>query len=85
MHVEKFQERHFLEINKFNAKNHTGLGGGVLLITLTQGSYSWQMLLLNPLTQGGYSRLPTDVFKYTIVIMVAFPARGSTQTEFYHP
>ena len=28
IHVEKFQERHFLEIKKSNAKNHTGLGWG---------------------------------------------------------
>ena len=27
LHVEHFQERHFLEIKKSNAKNHTGLGG----------------------------------------------------------
>ena len=26
IHVEKIQERHFLEIKKSNAKNHTGLG-----------------------------------------------------------
>ena len=26
MHVEQIQERHFLETNKSNAKNHTGLG-----------------------------------------------------------
>ena len=25
-HVEKIQEHHFLDINKSNAKNHTGLG-----------------------------------------------------------
>ena len=27
-HVEKIQERHFLETQKYNAKNHTGLGWG---------------------------------------------------------
>ena len=30
LHVENVQERHFLEIKKSNAKNHTGLGGEAL-------------------------------------------------------
>ena len=28
MHVKNIQERHFLEINKFNVKNNTGFGWG---------------------------------------------------------
>ena len=28
IHVENFQERHFLEIKKSNVKNHTGFGWG---------------------------------------------------------
>ena len=60
IHVGNFQERHFLEIKKTNAKNHTGLGLGggigVLLIALliaiaiTQPPYSTP--LLKGLTQG---------------------------------
>ena len=50
IHVGNFQERHFLEIKTFNAKNHTGLGWGggigVLLIAL---------LIANALTQPPYS------------------------------
>ena len=50
IHAEIVQKRHFLEIKKSNAKNHTGLGWwggiGVLLIAL---------LIANALTQLPYS------------------------------
>ena len=66
IHVGSFQERHFLEIKKSNAKNHTGLGwgGGHCGITPspTHGKCSYSTPLLNPPTQGGYSRLPRNVF-----------------------
>ena len=63
MHVENFQERHFLEIKKSNAKNHTGLrwvgvyrGGGYdyvpLLKALTHSKCSYSTLLLKGVTQG---------------------------------
>ena len=49
-HVVFFpQERHFVEIRKSNAKNHTGLGWGIgaLLIALTHNklSYSYPLLM----------------------------------------
>ena len=51
IHVKRIQEHRFLEINKSNAKNHTGLGWGggigVLLIAL---------LIANAFTQPPYSR-----------------------------
>ena len=66
IHVENFQERHFLEMKKSNAKNHTGLGwgGGHWGITHspTHSKCSYSTPLLNPPTQGGYSRLPRNVF-----------------------
>ena len=49
LHVKIVHERHFLEINKSKAKNHTGLGWGigVLLIAVTHSklSYSYPLLM----------------------------------------
>ena len=42
IHVEKIQERHFLEIKKSNAKNHTGLGWGGGIACLDCGQVSTQ-------------------------------------------
>ena len=55
IHVENLQERHFLEIKKSNAKNHTGLGwgggiGGLLISLLIANA------LTQPPTQPPYSR-----------------------------
>ena len=44
IHVEQHQERHFLEIKKSNAKNHTGLGWWAGHWGITHSPYSWQML-----------------------------------------
>ena len=66
IHVDNFQKRHFSEIKKINAKNLTGLGWGWgdwgITHSPTHSKCSYPTPLLNPPTQGGYSRLPTDVF-----------------------
>ena len=46
---KKIQERHFLEIKKSNAKNHTGLGWGGIGVLLMA------LLIANALTQPPYS------------------------------
>ena len=66
MHVDNFQEHHFLEIKKSNAENHTGLGwwgnwgigGGGVGYTGGRGMissrYSRPLLIANALTQIPY-------------------------------
>ena len=71
MHIENVQERHFLEIKKIQRQESDRIGReggaafggiGVLLIALAHGKCSYSTPLLNPPTQGGYSRLPRNVF-----------------------
>ena len=64
MHVETFQERHFLEIKKSNAKNHTGLGWveGHWAITHspTHSKCSYSTPLLNPPYSRGLLKAPEE-------------------------
>ena len=67
IHVENVQERHFPEMKKSNAKNHTGLGWrgdiGVLLIPLTSThSKLSDSYPLQGLTHSSYSQVPWNLF-----------------------
>ena len=54
------QECYFLEIKKNDAKNHTGLGGGMISFR-----YSRPLLIANAPTQAPYSRGATHRFHGT--------------------